>query len=242
MDLRRSLAPAAQATALTSAVLLTPSTAWAVGRPRWPLPASGLVLGGRPRGLLRAMMAPWCKISPPQTPHGSARSSASDRQAVRSGHCWQRTLACSSSSGSSENHISPPPRWQGSRSASVAGGGTDPALEALGMTILRPWVAPVRLCTVGTRDGTGRVGAAGELLGAHNVVVAWICRQRLERPTGWTMVLADTDLLHRDSFPRGVCRPPGAAPMRSGRRCCSSATGNDLCQRAISAARRTSAA
>jgi hypothetical protein len=68
------------------------------------------------------------------------------------------------------------------------------------MTILRPRDAPVRLRTAGTRGGTGRVGTAGELLGAHNVVVAWICRQRLERPTGWTMVLADTDLVHRDSF------------------------------------------
>lgn len=91
-------------------------------RPQWPWPASGLVLGGRPRGLLRARMAPWWKISPPQTPHGSARSSAPARQAARSGHCWQHALACSSSSGSSENHSSPPPRWQGSGSASAAGG------------------------------------------------------------------------------------------------------------------------
>lgn len=147
------------------------------------------------------MMAPLWKISPPQTPYGSARSSAPARQAVRSGHCWQHTLACSSSSGSSENHFSPPPCWQGSRSDSVAGGGADPAPEALGMTILRPRVAPVRVCIAGTRGGTGWVRTAGELLGADDVVVAWICRQRLERPTGWTMVLADADLLHRDSSP-----------------------------------------
>lgn len=162
------------------------------------------------------MTAPWRKISPPQTPYGSARSSAPARQAVRSGHCWQHALARSSSSGSSENHISPCPCWQGSRSATVAGGGADPAPEALGMTILRPRDAPARLRVTGTRGGgTGRAGTAEELLGAHDVAVARIWRQRLERPAGWTMVPADTDLLHRDSFPvvlagrreRPLCAP-----------------------------------
>jgi hypothetical protein len=105
------------------------------------------------------------------------------------------------------------------------------------MTILRPRDAPVRLCTVGTGGGIGRVGAADELLGAHDVAVAWIWRQRLEWPAGWTMVLADTDPLHRDSFPvvfAGRREWPLCAPDAS-------AAGNDLCQRAISAARRTSA-
>jgi hypothetical protein len=35
----------------------------------------------------------------------------------------------------------------------------------------------------------------GKLLGVHDVVVAWICRLRLEPPAGWT-ALADTDLVH----------------------------------------------
>jgi hypothetical protein len=185
-------------------------------RPQWPLPASGLVLDGRPRGLLRAAMAPWWKISPPQTPQGSARSSASARQAVRSGHCWQDALACSSSAGSSENHSSPPPRWQGSGSAGAAGGRAGAALEALGMTILGVRAALFGPCAAGARGGTGRAGTAGELLGAHDVAVAWISRQQLEPPAGWTMALADTDL-HRDSF-RVVVAASGAAPVRSGRR------------------------
>ena len=29
--------------------------------------------------------------------------------------------------------------------------------------------------------------------------VAWICRQRLEPPDGWTMALTDTDLLHTET-------------------------------------------
>lgn len=58
------------------------------------LPASGLVLGGRPRGLLPAMVAPRWKISPPHTPHGSTRSSAPAGRAMRSGHCWQHALVC----------------------------------------------------------------------------------------------------------------------------------------------------
>jgi hypothetical protein len=145
-------------------------------------------------------MAPRRKISPPQTPQGSARSSASARQAVRSGHGWQDALARSSSAGSSENHRSPCPRWQGSGSASAAGGRAGAALEALGMTILGVRAAPFRLCAAGARGGTGRAGTAGELLGAHDVAVAWICRQRLEPRAGWMVAFADPDLLHRDSF------------------------------------------
>ena len=106
---------------------------------------------------LHAMMAPAWKISPPQTPHGSARSSAPARQAVRSGHCWQCALACSSSAGNSENHRSLGPRWHGSGSASAAGSSrADAALEALGMTMLRAPEALASLCVAGLRGGSGR--------------------------------------------------------------------------------------
>jgi hypothetical protein len=188
------------------------------GRPQWPLPASGLVLADRPRGLLRAMMALWWKISPPQTPHSSARSSAPSMQAVRSGQCWQCALACSSSAGSSENHSWLPPRWQGSGSADAAGGRAGAALEALGMTILCAHGAPVRPATAGARGGTRRAGTAGELLGAHDVAVGWICGLRLDRPADWTVALADADLLHRGSLLAWWLPAPGAAPVRSGRR------------------------
>jgi hypothetical protein len=53
----------------------------------------------------------------------------------------------------------------------------------------------VRLGVVGASGGAGQVGTVGELLGVHDVVVAWICRLRLEPPAGWT-TLADTDLVH----------------------------------------------
>jgi hypothetical protein len=173
---------------------------WVVGRPQWPLLALGVVLGGRPGGVLRAMMAPRWEISPPQTPHGSARSVAPARQAVRSGHWWQSALACSSSPGRSENHRSPCPRWQGSRSASAADGRADTGPEALGIAILRTRDASVRPCAPSARDGTRRAGPGGELLGVHDVAVVWICWQRLESPTAWMVALADSDLLHRGSF------------------------------------------
>ena len=62
-------------------------------------------------------------------------------------------------------------------------------------------------------------GTAGELLGAHDVAVAWVGRQRLGLPPGWTVALADTDLVH-PTLPCSWWWPaPGAAPVRSGRRC-----------------------
>ena len=149
-------------------------------------------------------------------PRSSARWSAPARQAVRSGHCWQDALACSSSAGSSENHSSPSPRWQGSTSASASGGRAAAALQALGMTILRARDAPVRSRAAGATGSTGQAGTAGELLGAHDVAVAWICRQRLEPPADWTVTLADTDLLHRDSLPRDGCRCPERPLCASG--------------------------
>jgi len=53
-------------------------------------------LRGRPRGRLRAMTAPRSRISPPQTPHGSSRSSASLRHWRRIGQSAHSALACSS--------------------------------------------------------------------------------------------------------------------------------------------------
>ena len=57
-------------------------------------------LAGTSPGRLRAMTAPRSKISPPQTPQGSARSRAPARQASRTGQSAQRLLACSSWAGS----------------------------------------------------------------------------------------------------------------------------------------------
>src|SRR6478736_2372780 len=73
---------------------------------------------GRPRGLFRAMTTPWSKISPPQTPHGSLRSSAPARQAALAGHSAQSTLARSRSSGFSAKNRSGSPLWQGRSSDS----------------------------------------------------------------------------------------------------------------------------
>ena len=52
------------------------------------------------------MIAPRSKISPPQTPHGSRRSSAPARQASRAGQSRQNAFACSSSAGVSANQRS----------------------------------------------------------------------------------------------------------------------------------------
>ena len=61
-------------------------------------------LGGRPGGRLTARTRPRWMISPPQTPQGSARSTAPARHGPRSGHERQPALASSRSSGRSENH------------------------------------------------------------------------------------------------------------------------------------------
>src|SRR5215469_5406769 len=50
------------------------------------------------------MITPLLKISPPQTPHGSPRSTAPARHGRRSGHRRQAALASSRSAGTSENH------------------------------------------------------------------------------------------------------------------------------------------
>src|SRR5208282_4874219 len=59
---------------------------------------------GWPRGLLCAIILPLSNISPPQTPKGSARSTAPARHGSRSGHAWHDALASSRSAGCSENH------------------------------------------------------------------------------------------------------------------------------------------
>jgi hypothetical protein len=85
------------------------------------------------------------------------------------------------------------------------------------MAILAVEVAPVGPCIAGAGGRAGRAGTADELLGAHDVAVAWICGLRLERAAGWKVALADLDPLHRYSF-CVVVAVPGAAPVRSGRR------------------------
>ena len=67
------------------------------------------LLGGRPRDLFSEMIAPWVKISPPQTPCGSWRSTAPARQNRRIGQGWQYALASSRSAGRSENQARPHP-------------------------------------------------------------------------------------------------------------------------------------
>jgi hypothetical protein len=66
------------------------------------------------------------------------------------------------------------------------------------MTAIRARNALVRLCVAGASGGAGRAETAGELLGAHDVAVAWIGRQRPEPPAGWTVALGDTDLAHTE--------------------------------------------
>src|SRR6266566_4080572 len=50
------------------------------------------------------MIRPLSNISPPQTPHGSPRSTAPARHGRRSGHVSHSALASSRSAGWSENH------------------------------------------------------------------------------------------------------------------------------------------
>jgi hypothetical protein len=77
------------------------------------------MLGGRPRGIFFVMIVPRAKISPPQTPWGSPRSTAPARQARRTGQGWQCALASCRLAGRSENHSCEFSRWHGSGSFSA---------------------------------------------------------------------------------------------------------------------------
>ena len=70
---------------------------------------SSVFLRGRPRGRLRATIVPRSMISPPQTPHGSSRSSAAARHWRRIGQSAHNALARSRSTGLSANHRSGSP-------------------------------------------------------------------------------------------------------------------------------------
>src|SRR5215469_3139720 len=79
------------------------------------------------------MIAPLLKISPPQTPHASRRSTAPARHGRRSGHRRQAALASSRSAGTSENH-SHELRAHGSGSLISAARITSTASEAAVLT------------------------------------------------------------------------------------------------------------
>jgi hypothetical protein len=66
----------------------------------------GSSLRGRPGGRLRGITVPCCTISPPQTPHGSARSTAAARHSRRIGHLAHSSLARSRPAGAGENQRS----------------------------------------------------------------------------------------------------------------------------------------
>src|SRR4051812_20749376 len=95
------------------------------------MPHAATSLRGRPRGRLRAITAPRSKISPPQTPQGSPRSSAPARHAVRTGQSAQKVLASSSWAGLSANHSSGSSTRHG-RGRRVGAGGSG-SLGRLGM-------------------------------------------------------------------------------------------------------------
>ncbi|SHT13880.1 Uncharacterised protein [Mycobacteroides abscessus subsp. abscessus] len=61
-------------------------------------------------------MVPCSRISPPHTPHGSARSSAAARHCDRIGQSAHSALARSRSAGLSANHRSASATWHGSAS------------------------------------------------------------------------------------------------------------------------------
>lgn len=65
------------------------------------------------------MTTPWSKISPPQTPQGSALVSAEARHAALAGHEAHSAFALSRSSGRSAKNRSGSPVWQGRSSPRV---------------------------------------------------------------------------------------------------------------------------
>jgi hypothetical protein len=75
------------------------------------------------------------------------------------------------------------------------------------MAIPRVPAAAARPCAAGAPGGTGQAGPVGEVFRSHDVAVAWVERQRLAPPAGWTTVLVNTDLLHRASSVSGRLVP-----------------------------------
>src|ERR1035438_9933032 len=116
------------------------------------LQAATSVLRGRPRGLLRGTTSPRRKSSPPQTPQGSRRSCAPERQVFRAGQPQQSALASSTSSGDSAKNSS---------GSSVHG--RSPVLHAtgiaawLGAALTAAWLGAALTAAwlgAGTADGT----------------------------------------------------------------------------------------
>src|SRR6478609_6058862 len=88
-------------------------------------------LRGRPRGLLRGTTTPWTNHSPPQTPQGSARSSAPARQSRRAGQVVQSDLAYSTSAGESAKNSSGSLTRQGSCSSATRSARADRPVSAV---------------------------------------------------------------------------------------------------------------
>ena len=137
------------------------------------------VLGGRPRGRFRAVIAPRVKISPPQTPCGSWRSSAPARQEPRIGQGAHCALASSRSPGRSENHSCGLCRWHGSSAPVACACRVSRATEFPGITRHRlPGSAWAGRAGPAAHGGAGAAGAASDLMGVHDVGVSRVGGQR----------------------------------------------------------------
>ncbi len=102
----------------------------------------GRSCAGRPRGRLRAMTAPRSKISPPQTPHGSRRSSAPARQARRAGQSRHSALAAPARPGRRRTRGRRPATRQGTSSGhSLASGSSRSSLGSIPKSPARALVA-----------------------------------------------------------------------------------------------------
>ncbi len=126
------------------------------------------------------MIVPWMKISPPQTPCGSWRSTAPARQNRRIGQGWQYALASSRSAGRSENHSCGFSRWQGSGSSSAFACLASRTRE-LTMMRYRPGSGAVGVCPPDrVRPAPGRLRRAirwaRTMSGSHASAVSGSCR------------------------------------------------------------------
>src|SRR3954449_606348 len=114
-------------------------------------------LRGRPRGRLRGTTTPATTSSPPHTPHGSRRASASERHLVRSGQERQRALAVSTSAGDSAKNRSGSSVQHG-RTASGSGDavGRSESANTGGHLLVTDFLVLVGASQVGGRPGKQR--------------------------------------------------------------------------------------
>jgi hypothetical protein len=151
------------------------------------------LLGGRPRGLFSVMIAPRAKISPPQTPWGSCRSTAPARQAGRIGQGRQYALASCRSAGTADETAAL------LRRGAAVSGVTLPETAADALTArTEGWAAGLQLAALSLRGQPDAAGFVAAFTGSHRYVLDFLAEEVLEHQSEQVRTfLPETSVLER---------------------------------------------